>query len=232
LTVDGVERPKGTHHAVFSKSFEEHNGVEIVAHRVPRRKQPRFDASHFGERRDAQTANLLRLQWTRAPELPNTGQDAIQLPENQHRPLYSLRLPTSHRLQRRQHFVETSTEIFKDVIAIQTDSMPRVHGGGRSTHENRARHEMLQMPFGGKQSFPIWNLTQEGGHRRIVTWSTCGRGLFDAARTFERCGAERPLRNRRNRLAHLSVEASNGLDATHRFQLKARREAGRSQHDR
>jgi len=46
--------------------------------------------------------------------------------------------------------------------------MAGVDSRRRPTYENGAGHEMLKVPFGGEQSFPIRKLIVRRRHRRIV----------------------------------------------------------------
>ena len=91
-----------------------------------------------------------------SPKLSDAGQDAFELPENQHRAQDAFRLPASGRFESRQHVIEPLTQVIEHVIAIQTHTVHCVHGGGTPSHENSARHKVLKVPFGRKQLFPLW----------------------------------------------------------------------------
>ena len=75
--------------------------------------------------------------------------------ENQHGPLHAFGLPPRDRLQRGQDIVEAIPQIVEHVITIHADTMAGVHGGSRPSHEDGSWYEVLQMPFGGEQPFPI-----------------------------------------------------------------------------
>ena len=155
LTIDLIELTQRLRDAVLLQSLEEDDGVQIIPRGVTRREQPRLDARHLGERRNPQSRDFLRFQRSRAPQLTNPGQNAVEGSENEHR--YAFGLPARGRFQGREHLVEPLAQIFDDVIAVHADTVAGMHGRCGPPDEHGARHEMLQVAFSREQSFPIWN---------------------------------------------------------------------------
>jgi len=163
--------------AVISQPLEEHDGVEIVAYRVSSDQQPGLDTCHLGECRNAQAGNLFGLQRTRSAELANPGQNAIELTEDQHRPLYPLGLPAGGRLERCEHVVETVPEIFEDVISVYTDAVSRMNRGCGAADHDRTGDEVLEVAFRRQQPFPLRKAFLLRAHHDILTRFS-GRGHF------------------------------------------------------
>jgi len=56
----------------------------------------------------------------------------MELAEDQHGPLDAFRSPPSRRLERGEDLVETGTEVFEDVVPVQTHAVPSMQrAGGR-----------------------------------------------------------------------------------------------------
>lgn len=69
-------------------------------------------------------------------QLPDSGFDAVQAPEDLHRAADPRRLPTGHRLELSEHLVEAIAQVGEHMVGIDRDSMAGVDRRRRTTNQN------------------------------------------------------------------------------------------------
>ena len=132
---------------------------------MSRRQQPRLDAGHLGEGRHAKPSDLLGFERPRAAKLADARENAVELSEDQDRPLHALGLPAGDGLERRQDLVEAITQVLQHVITVHAD---RVARGGRAADEDGSGNQVLEVPLRREQPFPVRKLVDGCHDGRIV----------------------------------------------------------------
>jgi hypothetical protein len=91
----------------------------------------------------------------RSAQLADPGEHTIELAQNQHGLLQTIRLPTRDRLQVGKHLLESASQVGDDMVAIQARPVPYMKRSCGSADEYGPRYDLLHMPLGRQEPFPI-----------------------------------------------------------------------------
>jgi hypothetical protein len=133
--------------------------------------------AHLGKGGYPQAFPQLGFQRLRPTQLANSRHHAVEVPEDQHRPLSTVGPPPRDRFQISKHIIESLPEIGEDVISILTRAMARVDRRRGAAHENCSRNHSLEMTFRREQLLPITRAGAGIGHvpslSRIASRCNC-----------------------------------------------------------
>jgi hypothetical protein len=115
-----------------------------------------LNAGQSRERRDA--FDLLGLERSGAPQLPDAREHPVERPEDEHGSLHPFGSPAGRPLEIAQHSVEPLAEVGEHVIAGAAPPMARVERRRRTADQDRTRNERLQVTLRGEQASPVFEV--------------------------------------------------------------------------